>query len=763
MASTATASRPTPPASRRNATTSPSPTPASSTLVRGATARSAASRPSPANGGVTRRPSTKPSPPALASSPESKESLTASLKMETDQKEQLLVQLQNKEQSITTLTTENDNLQSALNAAESRVNELYADQARSELELANRIDIADKLRGQVRDLEKEKRDVQRRYNEQMTTFEAERQAFYDNEQHLKSRIQSLMQAKKQPEPTPFTEPESDAEGDEDADLQSILNQPPPEQDMEDPESEPAEMTALKLELSTLSTSYSSLQSTLVLLQTQLMDLKRVNNELQEENESYMILLREKTLSGQFDVMRHVGPSSSDGGSEEDDDEVDTADVGSLRSTGRNTLDRVPEEPAEDTLESELERSLQQDIPDTASIGSRHANKQVRKRTTSSAGRGESLADLPITGPGLDLAAELGRAENKDILEGNIVEEPQPLKGKRARKNTESRKVSTSESGNLDPSTSLTDIDILQKEVKSLKDANKALSLYASKIIDRIIAQEGFEHVLAVDYDKNPKSPLTPTASAPPPTTFAKLRPQSVILNRSTSSSIDFTSKPTTSNPTTKTQRRSLSFDWRGFSLFNSTEKKPEPNLRPLTLKPSTAPIVTGGRKLDTQEDDDDRRERERLAATMKLMGIQPPVPSPLSPQTAVPLQRSASTSSATTPLVSVARRFSLFGGRPNTESEPSSSEHSTPSIENARLGLGVSTNLTHEALEHAEAENSLAALDAHERTLSADIARGASSGFTEIQPRIGRRSRRSAGGSGSGSTVWSAGLSDDKD
>ena len=58
-------------------------------------------------------------------------------------------------------------------------------------------------------------------------------------------------------------------------------------DLNDPENEPVEMTSLKLELSTLSTSYSSLQSTLILMQTQLVDLKRV----QEENEYYMILLR----------------------------------------------------------------------------------------------------------------------------------------------------------------------------------------------------------------------------------------------------------------------------------------------------------------------------------------------------------------------------------------------------------------------------------------------------------------------------------------
>jgi hypothetical protein len=61
---------------------------------------------------------------------------------------------------------ENDHLTSALNAAEQRINELYAEQSRSEVELAQRIDISDKLRTQVRELEKEKRDIQRRYKEQ---------------------------------------------------------------------------------------------------------------------------------------------------------------------------------------------------------------------------------------------------------------------------------------------------------------------------------------------------------------------------------------------------------------------------------------------------------------------------------------------------------------------------------------------------------------------------------------------------------------------
>ncbi|KAJ7103414.1 hypothetical protein B0H15DRAFT_211880 [Mycena belliarum] len=755
MAST----RAPPPARRTPPSTSPPPA-----IARGATARSAASPrvSSSLAPAAARRTSLK------AATPEARDTLSASLKQETDQKEQLLVQVQNKDQTITTLSSENSNLTSALNAAETRINELYADQSRSELELAQRIEISENLRAQVRELEKEKRDVLRRYNEQTSTFEAERQAFYDNEQHLKSRIMSLTQARKQPErpqaPDTSLDTESIAEVEEEE--KEPQEAEPSKQDMDDPETEPAEMTSLRLELSTLSTSYSSLQSTLVLLQTQLVDLKRVNHELQEENESYMILLRERTLSGQFDVMKQVGGGSTDDGEDEDDDDDEgaSADVGSVRSAGRSVLDKVEEEEAQEgeTLEQQLERSLapprDSDSPSPSRpLGGRMGRKRTGSQSHSPSIRGESLADLPITGPGLDLAAELGRAQNKDILDGNLVDEPDRsvLNSKKRSKKSSTGRV---DAPGIEPSGSLSDVDALRSEVKSLKDANKALSLYASKIIDRIISQEGFEHVLAVDYEKEPP---TPSTAGPLPTkvlpALLKSRPQSVIVGRSTttppiapSASVLPSAPKIGSPPNPKTQRRSLSFDWKTFSIFS--DKKPEnPSLRPLTLKPGASPVT--GRKLETHEDENDRRERERMNATMKLMGIQPQ-PSPVFPPS-VPLPAASVPSTPS-------RRFSFFGRAsvppPTTDSSDTSSVHSG-------IGLGIGPpSLTQEALEQAEAQNSLAALDAHERTLSAEIAKGSSSGFTEIAPRKpgSRRARRSAAGSGSnGSTVWSAGEDED--
>nr|GAT48378.1 predicted protein [Mycena chlorophos] len=749
----ATTARATPPV--RRTTTSPP-------AVRG-TARSAAVPKTSSPLSPARRASLKTPPDSAA----------ASLKQETEQKEQLLVQVQDKEQTIANLSTENKNLNSALQAAETRLNELYADQSRAEVDLAQRIEISENLRAQVRELEKEKRDIQRRYNDQTTTFEAERQAFFDNEQHLKSRIASLSQARKQPErsapPPETTDTESIAEVEEE---QVPLPEPePPKQHMDDPESEPAEMTALRLELSTLSTSYTSLQNTLVLLQSQLIDLKRVNNELQEENESYMILLRERTLNGQFDVMKQMGGSLSD---DESDDDGTSADRGSLRSAPRSVLDKVEEEEdTEETLEQQLERSLARETDSPSS--SRGFGRPARKRTGSHSSqvRGESLADLPITGPGLDLAAELGRAENKDILDGNVVDEQDRslLNGKKR-----SKKSSTGRKDGIEASGPLSDLDALKSEVKSLKDANKALSLYASKIIDRIISQEGFEHVLAVDFDKDAPPP-TPHTAGPALTTFPssmppKPRPQSAIVARSATPGTPVTglspSMPppklgTPPAPAAKAQRRSMSFDWKGFSLFSGAEKKPDnPSLRPLTLKPGASP-VTGARKLETHEDDNDRKERERMNATMKLMGIQPQ-PSPVfAPSTTPPVPAVA----ASVPSTPSSRRFSFFTRTPAAPaSEPSdtASIHSNGSSGLVGLGIGP-PSLTQDVLERAEAENSLAALDAHERTLSAEIAKGSSGGFTEIarrQPGSRRARRSAAGSSGNGSTVWSAGEEEDQ-
>jgi len=69
--------------------------------------------------------------------------------------------------TISSLTKENSGLQTAVSQAETRLNELYADQSRWEEELAKRLQLTDNLRAQLRELEKEKRELTKRYNDQV--------------------------------------------------------------------------------------------------------------------------------------------------------------------------------------------------------------------------------------------------------------------------------------------------------------------------------------------------------------------------------------------------------------------------------------------------------------------------------------------------------------------------------------------------------------------------------------------------------------------
>jgi len=61
-----------------------------------------------------------------------------------------------------------------------------------------------------------------------------------------------------------------------------------------------------------------------------------------------------------------------------------------------------------------------------------------------------------------------------------------------------------------------EVDALRNEVKALADANKALALYARKILGRIATAEGLEHILTtVDSDQTEPAPVLPVSNSPP--------------------------------------------------------------------------------------------------------------------------------------------------------------------------------------------------------------------------------------------------------
>lgn len=229
---------------------------------------------------------------------------------------------------------------------------------------------------------------------------------------------------------------------------------------------------------------------------------------------------------------------------------------------------------------------------------------------------------------------------------------------------------------------------------------QSLTKMATKIIDRIIAQEGFEHILSVDYktgragSRNVSAIQTPfkgiAASLAQDSSNAEMTSQASASSQNSASLKDKGSRPlslmvaraffgeagktsvvgevpypsplTTSveppRVTAAKQEKRVSFTpyystrlfaaahrdlWkarRGFSLdFRSfgfggiaTPESPNPALRPLTLASratsATSPSgqkekgATTCRKLEpTEEDEEDRRERHRMEATLKLMGI----------------------------------------------------------------------------------------------------------------------------------------------
>jgi hypothetical protein len=579
------------------------------------------------------------------------------------------------------------------------------------------------------------------------------------------------------------------------------------------ENEPAEMTALKLELSTLVTSHASLHSSMQLLQAQLLDLQRVNASLQDENEAWGVLVQQRTLAGTFDISG-LGPTKQDTvespkNARVEDDVVSIKSMRSGQSVGKGTLDRVSEldelvyEANQHDKETELDPELDPDASarqtrslaselDPSVVGEDKAASSRSRRpgmtNGSSSPAGESLANLPITGPGLDLAAELGRAENNG---GFVLGEPPKGVGKKSKQEEEKAVAGTK-----------SEVEALRTEVKGLKDANKALSLYASKIIDRIIAMEGFENVLAVDYQAPPPTPgptsgvgklisvitgggpgpKKPTArptsflfggktTTPPPPPQEKLTTfETFRLDKSTSTQSQQT--PTAATPVlapapepskvdSKRSRRSMSFDLRGFfggsaSQTEAEKRENDPSLKPLTLRPGSTslnpdalPANLGAKKLETTEDDEDRKERERLRATMRLMGIEPTKPAapPIvhsysePPLQTTTLERPKPTLSTGGSVVSVG------GSQPSVPPTPSRWNFFRRNTDNGSSSSIPPASLTAEALEQAEAESHIAALDAREKVIKDEIAKGSGSGFTEISsPRGGNGgSRRSLG------------------
>ncbi|BEI94400.1 uncharacterized protein CcaverHIS019_0608590 [Cutaneotrichosporon cavernicola] len=606
-------------------------------------------------------------------------------------------------------------MESANIALQDKFDASFAAQGDMEEQLEGANDLIDHLRHNLEDVERQLRQGQRRYADQEKAFEAERMVHQAEQNHLVHRIKSLTTER-------IARPSA-----EDGDMSAAT-------------------AALQEELITLSASHQTLVAQLTTLADEMHEIKSENSRLIEENESWQLLIEERTLAGHMRGGLIPGTSPSPPPA----DGVITPS--SIQRKEPSALETLEEQLEMDELHSELE--AQQPIFEESD--------RALLRVTSGGSYNMDLIS-PTRTNGHSLATEFGvQAEVED----------------------------------------------LRAQIKTLKEANKALSLYCSKILDRIIASEGFEHVLSVDYrtrrgtrtlangkirpsvlelakdmEKNGPPPLPeslpqPASMEPPPSSqppAPRARPQSMYVTSSatpatphaTEAPAPIASKappPAKDADKDKRARRGFSIDFRSLGFGAQEKPEPKPQLKPLQLASRAAPAgqsppkaqsspavavgpsfasavpgIPGARKLaPQQEDEEDRRERSRMEANLKLMGIASP-----SSETAS-FEEKPSTPSAT----AASGAAGWFSRRLSRASVPvaqaEAQRGSTTSL--SRLSATPSDSSMRAELD-ADPEAAMRAFDAREREQARLLAEGKNATPFTAPPKPSLRRNRSSNGS----------------
>jgi hypothetical protein len=208
---------------------------------------------------------------------------------------------------------------------------------------------------------------------QETSFEAERLAFLSQEASLRAQINSRT--------TPLRPSSSMTEGDH------------------------AENEALREELEMLAASREALQKHLVALLTEVHDLKNINSQLQDENDGWQTLLKDQTVSGTIKKGSGVLARVLSGARLDERGMLPPALSRNESQTKKfstwpdHSIELEGDEPPTDISGDFEDRHLGEYAPDHFDF---LRSTQIPKE--------ESLEDIPVRGSGLDLAAELGRAE-----------------------------------------------------------------------------------------------------------------------------------------------------------------------------------------------------------------------------------------------------------------------------------------------------------------------------------------------------------------
>ncbi|CAK9782446.1 hypothetical protein CC85DRAFT_329753 [Cutaneotrichosporon oleaginosum] len=646
----------------------------------------------------------------------SREALQDALRKEWSQNEKLVAQVDDLTTGQRDLEARIAEMESANMALRDKFDASFAAQGEMEEHLEGANDIIDHLRRNLEDVERQLRQQQRRYADQEKAFEAERMVHQADQNHLVHRIKSLT-----------TERIARPSG-EDGDKNGAT-------------------AALQEELITLSASHQTLVAQLTTLADEMHEIKSENSRLIEENESWQLLIEERTLAGHMrgGLIPEASTSPPPG--------EGAITPSSIRRKEPSALETLEEQLEMDELHSELD--AQQPIFEESD--------RALLRVTSGGSYNIDLTS-PTRPNGHSLATELG---------------------------------------------SMAEMEDVRSQVKALKEANKALSLYCSKILDRIIASEGFEHVLSVDYrtrrgtrslangkirpsvlelaadmEQNGPPPLPealphpPAKETTPPTQppAPRARPQSMYVTSSVTpptppavpAAASSKGPVLAAKDADKRARRGFSIDFRSLGFGAPEKPEPKPQLKPLQLASRAAPagqsppkaqsspavtlspISSGGasvaRKLAPQEEDEeDRRERARMEANLKLMGITSPVSETSS------FEEKPATPSAT----AVSGAAGWLSRRLSRASAPAAAPAPTPpegqrgsTTPLSRLSTALSdSSSTRIDLDTQDPEAALRAFDAREREQARLLAEGKNATAFTAPPKPSARRNRSSNGS----------------
>lgn len=367
----------------------------------------------------------------------------------------------------------------------------------------------------------------------------------------------------------------------------------------------AALAETKKEVSKAVAEAEGLRRALGVLREQLSDAERVNQELMDDNESYQFLVGERTLMGGFDIKQLLSIDHLEN-EEEGEDKNEKLTSGSELASVAEETEEEGDDSVDDiekaVLEAQGNGSRTTGAVEAEVINPRSTRRPLKKPLDNSGTKG---------GGGLDLAAELAQAEQSEEIEMKRKENEERRK----------KKGSNGRPGAKDK----------DAEIKFLTDANKALVLYISKILDRIQAHEGFERVLAHDYKKEGGGPNSPSRKIPAPAQTTATTPSpgglnsffNVLTKSSTApdrKTLNLASAATTSAASSNPSRASwLQF----FTASKSPPAAPATStagIKPLKLGTGNAGLSSGWQGLE--EDEEDIKERERLRAELKLHGIE---------------------------------------------------------------------------------------------------------------------------------------------